>query len=87
MLENDWTEAWEDDDTPDPLPMPLQYFVSGDAVARGHRYPEAARDVMFSPVGQIVGAMDKTRKVRDVIFDLVEECIEAQERLSGLFDA
>src|SRR6186713_1940523 len=25
MLKNDWTEAWEQPDTPDPLPMPMQY--------------------------------------------------------------
>ena len=86
MLRNDWTEAWDDPDTPDPLPMPMQYFVSGDAVARGHRYPEAARDVMFSPVGQIVGSMDKTRKVKDVIYDLVQECIDTQERMTELFE-
>ena len=86
MLRNDWTEAWDDPDTPDPLPMPMQYFVSGDAVARGHRYPEAARDVMFSPVGQIVGSMDRTRKVKDVIYDLVQECIDTQERMAELFE-
>jgi len=86
MLRNDWTEAWDDPETPDPLPMPMQYFVSGDAVARGHRYPEAARDVMFSPVGQIVGSMDKTRKVKDVIYDLVQECIDTQERMTELFE-
>ncbi|MDQ1373562.1 MAG: hypothetical protein QOJ09_900, partial [Actinomycetota bacterium] len=28
MLRNDWTEAWEQPDAPDPLPMPLQYMVS-----------------------------------------------------------
>jgi NAD(P)H-dependent flavin oxidoreductase YrpB (nitropropane dioxygenase family) len=86
MLKNDWTEAWESDDTPEPLPMPMQYFVSGDMVARTHRYPEAAQDVAFSPVGQIVGSMDNVRKCKDVIFDLVEECIESQQRLNALFE-
>ena len=86
MLRNDWTEAWEREDTPDPLGMPLQFMVSGEAVARGHRYPEAARDVMFNPVGQIVGSMDKTRKVKDVIYDLVQECIDTQERMTELFE-
>src|SRR5689334_18367083 len=33
MLKNDWTEAWGREDTPDPLGMPLQYMVSGMAVA------------------------------------------------------
>jgi NAD(P)H-dependent flavin oxidoreductase YrpB (nitropropane dioxygenase family) len=87
MLRNDWTDAWESDETPDPLGMPLQYMVTGDAVARGHRYSEAARDIMFSPVGQIVGRMDKTRKTRDVVYDLVEECIDTQDRMAALFDS
>ena len=35
--------------------MPRQFLVTGEAVARGHHYPEQATDVNFSPVGQIVG--------------------------------
>lgn len=33
MLRNDWTEAWEQEENPKPLGMPLQYMVSGMAVA------------------------------------------------------
>jgi NAD(P)H-dependent flavin oxidoreductase YrpB (nitropropane dioxygenase family) len=84
MLRNDWTEAWEREDTPDPLGMPLQFMVTGDAVARHHRYADKAQAVGFNPVGQIVGRMNKPRKVKDVIFELVEECIEASERLTNL---
>ncbi len=84
MLRNDWTEAWESEDTPDPLGMPLQFMVTSNAVQRGHKYPEQARDVQFNPVGQIVGRMDRMRPARDVIYDLVEECIEATERLTRL---
>jgi hypothetical protein len=64
--------------------MPLQYMVSGDAVARAHQYPEKARDVMFNPVGQVVGQMNQTNKARDVVLRLVEEYIEAVERLNQL---
>lgn len=84
MLRNEWTEAWGSDGSPDPLSMPLQFMVTSNAVQRGHRYPEQAKDVQFNPVGQIVGRMNKVRPVRDVIFDLVEECIEATERLARL---
>jgi NAD(P)H-dependent flavin oxidoreductase YrpB (nitropropane dioxygenase family) len=84
MLRNDWTEAWERPDAPDPLPMPLQYMVSGDAVSRAHRYPEKAGDVMFNPVGQVVGQMTSVHKARDVVQRLVEEYIEAVERLTAL---
>ncbi len=86
MLRNDWTAAWEREDTPDPLGMPLQFMVTADAVARGHRYSEQAKQVMFNPAGQIIGRFDRVRRVKDVIYDMVEECIEASERLSRLME-
>ncbi len=49
--------------TPEPLGMPLQFMVTSNAVQRGHKYPEQAKDVQFNPVGQIVGRMDKVRPV------------------------
>jgi NAD(P)H-dependent flavin oxidoreductase YrpB (nitropropane dioxygenase family) len=84
MLRNDWTDAWERPDAPDPLPMPLQYMVSGECVSRGSAYPEKALDVMFNPVGQVVGQMNQVRKARDVVLGLVEEYVEAVERLNAL---
>ena len=83
MLRNDWTDAWEQPDNPKPLGMPLQFMVTGEAVARGHRYADQAVDVAFTPVGQVVGQMNKVRKTKDVIYDMVSEFIEASERLSA----
>jgi NAD(P)H-dependent flavin oxidoreductase YrpB (nitropropane dioxygenase family) len=87
MLRNAWTEAWESPDSPGPLPMPLQFMVTADAVARGHRYADKAKDVMFNPVGQIVGQMNTVRPTREVIYQLVEEYLEAVERLQRLTPA
>jgi NAD(P)H-dependent flavin oxidoreductase YrpB (nitropropane dioxygenase family) len=84
MLKNAWTEAWERPDGPKPLGMPLQFMITGEAVARGHRYADKAKDVLFNPVGQIVGQMNAVRPVREVIRTLVEEYLEAAERLQGL---
>jgi NAD(P)H-dependent flavin oxidoreductase YrpB (nitropropane dioxygenase family) len=84
MLKNDWTEAWEAPDSPKPLGMPMQFMVTADAVARGHRYADKAKDVMFNPVGQIVGTMNAVRPVKEVIYGLVEEYLEAVERLQQL---
>ena len=84
MLRNEWTEAWERDDTPDPLGMPLQFMIARENLSRTGRYPEAGKDVAFNPVGQIVGTMNKVRKSKDVIYEMVEECIEATERLDTL---
>ncbi|BDT93421.1 NAD(P)H-dependent flavin oxidoreductase [Nocardia sputorum] len=84
MLRNEWTEAWERADTPDPLPMPLQMMVALDGVKRGHRYPEAAKDVNFNPVGQIVGMMNRVERSADVVNRLIQEYVEACERLNKL---
>jgi len=84
MLKNDWTAAWERPDTPDPLALPLQFMVSMDAVQRGRRYPEQAKDVNFNPVGQVVGQMSSVSSVRQVVYRLVEEYFQATERLQSL---
>lgn len=84
MLKNDWTEAWESPQNPDPLPMPLQMMVALDGVKRGHRYPEAAKDVNFNPVGQVVGMMNKVERSADVIARLINEYVEACDRLNKL---
>jgi NAD(P)H-dependent flavin oxidoreductase YrpB (nitropropane dioxygenase family) len=84
MIRNDWTDAWEAEGAPDPLPMPLQYMVSGDAVARGSQYPQKAKDVMFNPVGQTVGLMHSVRKAKDVVNSLVEEYVDACERIDRI---
>jgi NAD(P)H-dependent flavin oxidoreductase YrpB (nitropropane dioxygenase family) len=67
MLRNDWTDAWEAEDSPEPLPMPLQMMVALDAVERGYHYPEAAKDVNFNPVGQVVGQLDRIERAGQVV--------------------
>jgi len=84
MLRNEWTEAWEREDAPSPLGMPLQGMVTAAPMQRVHRYPKQAQSVAFNPVGQIVGQMNEKRPVRDVIYDLVSEYVEAVERLESL---
>ena len=84
MLRNEWTDAWEAEGNPKPLGMPMQFMVTSNAVQRGHKYPEQAKDVNFNPVGQIVGRMNKMRPTRDVIFDMVSECIDSTERMTNL---
>jgi len=84
MLRNDWTDAWEAPDAPKPLGMPLQFMVTSEAVSRGHRYADKARDVMFNPVGQIVGTMNAVQPVKDVLYQLVQEYLESVDRLQAL---
>jgi len=77
MLKNDWTEAWEQPETPDPLPMPLQMMVAIEAVSRGGRYADQAQAVAFNPAGQVIGRATRVRKARDVVLEMVEEYIDA----------
>ncbi|MCW2691268.1 MAG: 2-nitropropane dioxygenase [Mycobacterium sp.] len=84
MLRNDWTDAWEQPGNPEPLGMPLQYMVSGLAVAATHKYPNETVDVAFNPVGQVVGQMSKVEKTAAVIERWVEEYLDATNTLNEL---
>jgi len=83
MLKNDWTEAWEREDTPDPLPMPMQGLVTLDMIMRTNRYAEKGdtRKVAFNPVGQIVGRMKQVLPVKVVIDNMIDEYVDAVDRL------
>jgi NAD(P)H-dependent flavin oxidoreductase YrpB (nitropropane dioxygenase family) len=84
MLRNDWTEAWERDDAPSPLGMPLQGMVTRDMISRTHLYADKAQSVAFNPVGQIVGAMSQIRPAKDVVSDLIDGYYDALDRLQSL---
>ncbi len=84
MLRNDWTDAWERPDTPDTLGMPLQMMAVREAMVRSGRYPDKAQQVAFNPVGQIVGSMNRVKRSADVVFELVEECVESLERTQAM---
>ena len=84
MLRTEWTEAWEREDSPGTLPMPLQYMLISDAQRRINKYQ--VKELTTMPVGQIVGRMNKVRPVRDVMFDLVDEFVEASQKLEKLVE-
>jgi NAD(P)H-dependent flavin oxidoreductase YrpB (nitropropane dioxygenase family) len=85
MLRTAWTEAWDSSDTPAPLPMPLQFMATADATERIHRYARLersrARDLLGMPVGQIVGRMNAVRSSHQVIYEMIEEFVDAVNRL------
>jgi NAD(P)H-dependent flavin oxidoreductase YrpB (nitropropane dioxygenase family) len=87
MLRNEWTRAWETPGNPEPLGMPLQYMVSGMAVAATSRYPDETVDVAFNPVGQVVGQFSKVEKSAAVIERWVQEYLDATSRLNELNEA
>ncbi len=87
MLRNEWTAAWETPGNPEPLGMPLQYMVSGMAVAATNKYPNETVDVAFNPVGQVVGQFTKVEKSSAVIERWVTEYLEATTRLDAFNEA
>jgi NAD(P)H-dependent flavin oxidoreductase YrpB (nitropropane dioxygenase family) len=87
MLRNDWTDAWQTPGNPEPLGMPLQYMVSGMAVAATHKFPDQTIDVAFNPIGQVVGQFTKVEKTSAVIERWVQEYLEATNTLNELNEA
>jgi NAD(P)H-dependent flavin oxidoreductase YrpB (nitropropane dioxygenase family) len=86
MLKNEWTEAWERDDTPDPLPMPLQGYLTFDAVRRTSRYAGSGdcQKVAFNPIGQVVGQINQIESCRDIVFQLLNEYTDALDNINSL---
>jgi NAD(P)H-dependent flavin oxidoreductase YrpB (nitropropane dioxygenase family) len=82
LLKNEWTDAWESQESPGTLPMPLQYMLISDALRRIGR-SDAAELATF-PAGQIIGSMNQVRSARDVVFGLIEEYAEAVERVARI---
>ena len=89
QLRSPWTDAWENDG-PEPLPMPLQSFVSEPALRKidklslsGH---EGAKQLATYWVGQGVGLMNHTISAGTVVQNFKEDFIEAFERLSNYLD-
>jgi NAD(P)H-dependent flavin oxidoreductase YrpB (nitropropane dioxygenase family) len=82
QLRTAWTDAWERPDSPGYLPMPMQFMLVSDALNRIGRANR--RELVGMPVGQVVGLMNQVRPVRDVMRQLVEEYVEAVDRLDAL---
>ena len=90
QLRSGWTDAWEADDAPAPLPMPLQGLVSEPALkkvdaaaAAGHEGAEALATYW---VGQAVGLMNEERSVADVMMEFKTEYLEAFQRVEGFLE-
>ena len=82
LLKNRWTDAWEQQGAPEPLPMPLQNLLVSEAHQR--LMQSGQPDVVPMPAGQIIGRMTEVRPVADVMAALVRETGEVLDRLGGL---
>jgi NAD(P)H-dependent flavin oxidoreductase YrpB (nitropropane dioxygenase family) len=77
-----WVKAWEQPGAPEPLPMPLQGLLFGEAAARFSRSHN--KEFAGHPAGQIIGSIDKVRPAKDLVREMVEGWIETTQRLEGL---
>ena len=86
MLKNKWTEAWENPENPDPLPMPLQGMITFDAMRRTSMYAGSGntQEVSFNAAGQVIGQVKQIESVKDVIFRIINEYLDSAERLNEL---
>ncbi len=88
QLRTAWTEAWEGPDSPGTLPMPLQFLLTVEAITRINRYAHVegsgAAKLIGSPVGQIVSRMNAVRPVREVMYDMMNELVDAVGRMNAM---
>ena len=87
QLVSPWTDAWESDKAPDPLPMPLQPMVADPALQKVNKLAEGghegARELSTYWVGQGVGLMNATISASDVVQEFKQDFISAYERLTN----
>ncbi|ANW62739.1 NAD(P)H-dependent flavin oxidoreductase [Mycolicibacterium tokaiense] len=82
LLKSRWTDAWDAEGAPDPLPMPLQNILVSEAHQRMSESSDPTTVAM--PVGQIVGRMNEIRPVADIIAELVSGFDQASKRLDDI---
>lgn len=88
VLRNDWTDAWESADAPQPLDLPLQGLLASDAMRRTETYAGAgeAQKVAMNPAGQVVGQINEVETSRGVINRLLTEYVEALDHVNSSQD-
>ena len=89
QLRSSWTDEWADPANPDPLGMPLQMVLVGEAerrIARTAHTNEGSRRLINYFVGQVVGQMNESKSAVQVVHDMAEQYIDAASRLAATLD-
>jgi NAD(P)H-dependent flavin oxidoreductase YrpB (nitropropane dioxygenase family) len=91
MLRSAWTDEWDSDAAPAPLPMPLQTMLTAPAQQRINRHAGAegsgAYELATYYVGQGVGLMDRIRPARQVVEQMVTEYLAVAERFAAQLES
>jgi NAD(P)H-dependent flavin oxidoreductase YrpB (nitropropane dioxygenase family) len=88
QLKSAWTDAWTAEAKgPGALPMPLQSVISERVLRRVDVLAEngnaGARELATYWVGQGVGLMNKVKPAREVVREMIEDYLDAVERVAG----
>jgi NAD(P)H-dependent flavin oxidoreductase YrpB (nitropropane dioxygenase family) len=90
QLRSPWTDAWESDAAPKPLPMPLQSIVTEPALRHLDKLSQSghsgARDLVTYWVGQGVGLMNESISAGAVVQNFKEDFLRGYERLAALME-
>lgn len=90
QLRSAWTDAWEAEGAPAPLPMPYQSIITEPVMGRVTRLAEGghegAKQLASYFVGQGVGMMNETLGAGQVVQAFKEDFLGAWERMTGLFE-
>ena len=88
QLVTPWTEAWESESAPEPLPMPLQTMVGEPALdiidkaaENGH---QGAKELATYWGGQGIGLVDETISAGQTVQKFKEEFLDALDRMQSL---
>ena len=82
LLRSGLSDAWERPDAPPFAPMPYQTMLMAEPHLRSER--GNVLPWKYYPIGQLVGQMKGESTVKQVIYDMINEFIEATERLNTL---
>jgi NAD(P)H-dependent flavin oxidoreductase YrpB (nitropropane dioxygenase family) len=86
QLRSAWTDEWEDPETPMPLGMPMQPVLVDAALQRidraAYRKGSGAERLANYYVGQVVGTMNRSKPAAQVVYDIIDEFIEATRSLA-----
>ncbi|MEM9565111.1 MAG: nitronate monooxygenase [Actinomycetota bacterium] len=91
QLRSAWTDEWESPESPGTLGMPLQPMLIAEASRRIDRAAmnlenEGAVKLANYFVGQIVGSMNESKHADRVVLDMVDEFIDAVQRVNSMME-